>query len=182
MVFCDGVPQKESESSQSQRGKDNKIFHSINNMPVQQSVNFSALTTSVRSNGGPSRFPQQPAMPPIMTSEGGAGHPIYKQSYRPNFPGMLSPHGNLGNLYSSIPIQSAIQQSYGPVGQSKGSPMLTSSNEYAGFPRPIVHTHQNSMAFTSAIFPSGRMAMGSPLGAKKSSFQVFPTANNGNKN
>jgi hypothetical protein len=171
------------ESSQSQRAKDNKIFHSINNLPVQQSGNFSPLTTSVRSNGGSGKFPQQPVMPPpLMTSEVLPGHPIYKQSYRPNFPGMLSPPANPGNLYSSIPTQSTIQQIYGPVGQSKGSPMLTSSNEYAGFPRPAAHTHQNSMAFTSAIFPSGRMAMGSPLGAKKSSFQVFPTANNGNKN
>ena len=178
-MFCDGVQQ---ESSQSQRAKDNKIFHSINNLPVQPS-NFSPLTTSVRSNGGSSKFPQQP-MPVIMTQEGAViGHPMpYKQSYRPNFPTMLSPPANSPNLYSSIPTQSAIQQCYVPVGPSKPSPVLTSSNEYTGFPRPTAHNHQNSMAFTSAIFPSGRMGMGSPLGGKKASFQVFPTANNGNKN
>ena len=174
------MPQQ--ESSQSQRGKDNKIFHSINNLPLQQSANYSPLTTSVRSNGGSGKFPQQPVMPPPLMTADGPGHPIYKQSYRPNFPGMLSPPANPLNLYSSIPTHSAIQQNYGPMGQPKGLPVLTSSNEYATFPRPVVHTHQNSMAFTSAIFPSGRMPMGSPLGAKKSSFQAFPTVNNGSKN
>lgn len=95
---------------------------------------------------------------------------------------MHSPTANPVNLYSSIPTQSLIQQGYVPIGQSKPSPILVSSNEYTGFPRPNAHNHQNSMAFTSAIFPSGgRIGMGSPLGAKKASYQVFPTANN-NKN
>lgn len=68
-----------------------------------------------------------------------------------------------------------------PLGQAKPSPILMSSNDLSNL-RQNAHNNQNSMAFTSAIFPSGaRMPMGSPLGAKKASFQVFPTASS-NKN
>jgi hypothetical protein len=123
-------------------------------------------------------------VPQMSPPEGGVtNHQMgYKQSYRPNFPVMHSPPANTANLYSSIPTQSLIQQNYASIGQSKPSPILVSSNEYTSFPRPAPHNHQNSMAFTSAIFPSGgRIGMGSPLGAKKASYQVFPTTNN-NKN
>lgn len=122
--------------------------------------------------------PQIP--PPELSSN---NHPPpFKQSFRSNFPGVHSPQANTINLYSSIPTQSLIQQNYVPNNQSKTPPILVSSNEFTGFPRPNAHNHQNSVAFTSAIFASGgRLGVGSPLGAKKASYQVFPSANN-NKN
>jgi hypothetical protein len=180
-VFCDGKPQ---ESSQSQRNKD-KIFHSINHLHIQTNpAAYNPLTTSVRSNNPNSKFPtltpqmSAPEKAPLTFTH----HPLgFKQNYRPNFP-MQSPPPSPLNLYSSIPTQSVIQQGYMPLGQAKPSPILMSSNDLSNFQRQNAHNHQNSMAFTSAIFSSGaRMPMGSPLGAKKASFQVFPTAS-GNKN
>lgn len=177
LVFCDGVPHQESAQLPSK----DKLFHSINNLPIQSSA-YSPLATSGRSNAPASKFTHPPFSPPEGLTN--SVHPAtFKQSYR-NFPTIHSPPVNQINLYSSIPTQSLIQQNYAPMPQPqpKSPPILVSSNEYSGFPRPGAHNHQNSMAFTSAIFPSGgRIAMGSPLGAKKASYQVFPNTHS-NKN
>lgn len=99
---------------------------------------------------------------------------------RPNYAG--NSHPSIG-LYSSIPTQNIMQQSYVPTAK----PTQVINNDYALYPQQQRvnmhnHNHQIPAPFTSAIFGSGRMCLGSPMANKKVNLPVFPTGNNNNKN
>lgn len=164
MLVCGEAP---TNSSQSQRGKEKILFHSINNLPVPS--NFNPLTTSVRSNtGATSKFPQSPVTPEVNI-----GH----KANRSNFP----THSLNHPTFAGMPTQSFIQPTFA-VNQGKPVQMgVVNSNDYMGYPaRPNMPypQQQGPVPFTSTIF-GGRMCP-NPLGGKKPSVQVFPTYNNKN--
>jgi hypothetical protein len=139
---------------------------------------FNQLTTSVRSNAGNAKSPQ-----PFPTQHTKAPFPTalnFKPNFRPNFPPNNNNHSPI-SLYSSVPTQSFIQH---------GNHQYTNQANLMRFPSSqIANDHganfnqkpnlSNQIPYTSNNYNSGNL-VGSPMGGKKPSMQLFSPQPNKN--
>jgi hypothetical protein len=141
---------------------------------------FNPLTTSVRSNAGnaksPQPFPTQQSKTPFPTAQN------LKSNFRPNFPQSNSNFSPI-NLYSSVPTQSFIQpgnyQYNNQPNQMRFPPSQIITDQGGNLTQKANLSNQNPYMNSPYNNNHGNF-IGSPMGGKKPSMQLFSPQPNKN--